>query len=326
MAFPLSAAAVLVVCVAILRSAAYRAHPDVMAWAVTIDLTVTIPLLYAMLGRRATLFRTATLFAICCTIAAFVLPKNAQQTLGDLRRVAGPLAEIVVVGGILYRLARMRHAEDEDGDAHAKIAAAARAMFGEGRVSEVVASELTMLYYALFCWTKKRDREDGSAFTLHERSGWGTVLACILVMIAAEGVGMHLLIALKYPAAAWAWTALDVWAALWLLGDYHALRLRPSRVTAETFELRYGMRWTASIPLDNVSSVRPIEPESGWKDRGILKVAMLDAPRWLVELREPARVEGLAGMSRTVRAIAVLPDDDRAIEDLAARIAGRATT
>jgi hypothetical protein len=44
--------------------------------------------------------------------------------------------------------------------------------------------------------------------------------------------------------------------------------------------------------------------------KDVLKVAILDDPRWLITLREPVVVHGLAGLRKTVRAIALLPDQD----------------
>jgi hypothetical protein len=44
--FAISALAVLTACVAILRSAAFVRNPDVAAWGVTFDLTISLPLLY----------------------------------------------------------------------------------------------------------------------------------------------------------------------------------------------------------------------------------------------------------------------------------------
>jgi len=45
----------------------------------------------------------------------------------------------------------------------------------------------------------------------------------------------------------------------------------------------------------------------------VLKVAMLEAPRYLIRLREPVVAHGLAGFRRTIDAIAIAPDDDDAL-------------
>jgi hypothetical protein len=316
--FLASASLVAAICLALVRSRVFAANPDVIGWAVTFDLTLTIPLLYWLfVGRNssAAALRTATVFGLCCSIAFLIVPRGSQQVLRELRSVAVPVAEVVLIAALVLRVARMRR--EARGDS---ILAATESILGVNRLSAIVASEVTMLRYALFGWSKPSEREAG-AFTVHERSGWGSVLACILVLIVAESFGMHLLIALRYPTLAWIWTAFDAWAILWLLGDYNALRLRPSSIGDGRFHLRYGMRWTAAIDLANIASISRVSSEAEGKSRDVLKVAMLDAPRWLLRLREPVVVRGMAGITKRVTAIAILPDDEAPIEALMASMA-----
>jgi hypothetical protein len=135
------------------------------------------------------------------------------------------------------------------------------------------------------------------------------------VLLAAEGIGMHLLLAQWSAKAAWAWTALDLWAVIWLLGDYHALRLKRSFIDDEVFHLQFGVRWSLTIPLDNIASIEELHGE--WKKRkDVLKIAILDEPRWLLTLREPMTARGLAGIRKTVTALALRPDDDDALRSL----------
>jgi hypothetical protein len=182
-------------------------------------------------------------------------------------------------------------------------------------VADVIASEITLLYYAFFCWRKKPE-ENASAITFHERNGWSTILVCIFVLIAAEGLAMHLFLARWSAYAAWGWTILDLWAVMWLLGDYHALRLRRTSLDDDMLRLRYGMRWSADIERANIASIEAIREEGQWKQqRGILKIAILDEPRWLITLREPVVVRGLAGLRKEIRAIALLPDDDAILRE-----------
>jgi hypothetical protein len=147
---------------------------------------------------------------------------------------------------------------------------------------------------------------------VHKLNDWATVVACFIVAIVAESIGVHLLVQHWSPTVAWIITALDLYGILWLLGDYHALRLLPTTIEDGVLHLRYGLRWTADIPVANIAAVKPAPVD--WKRKGVMKVAMLDEPRLLIELREPVTVYGLAGLKRTVNAIAILPDDPEGFE------------
>jgi len=156
--------------------------------------------------------------------------------------------------------------------------------------------------------------EDAVAITLHERSGWGTVVACFVVLIVFETAGVHLLIQHWSRIAAWTFTALDAYAVWWIIGDYLALRLRPTLVRPDAIELRYGFRLTATIPRTNIAAVEPISDEAQWKRKGTVKLALLEQPKYLIRLREPVVAKLIAGIRRSVDAIAILPDDSAAFE------------
>jgi len=287
--FALAALVVLSACVLILRSRAFAADPDVRAWGVTFDLTITIPLLYwffVVRPRRASPLTLASVFIVCTMAAALLVPRSQQFFLHDLKYLVAAL-EVVLIATAMRR----------------------------PRLAALITSEATILYYALFTWRKAPEHVDGRAVTFHERSGWGSVVACVIVLIASEGIAAHLFLATWSVKAAWAWTFLDVWGALWLAGDYQALRLRRSFVDSEALHLRIGMRWTATIALSNIASIEAVRSESEWKRRDVLRVAMLDEPRWLVTLHEPVVAQGLAGIKKTIRAVALLPDDDRFVSD-----------
>ena len=277
---------------------------DVLAWGLTFDLTISIPLLYwffVVRTRKARAVTLAPVFAGGSMVAAAILPASQQQFLRQLV----PVAELFFLGALVRRIALARPTRSTSSDPSERIAAAARAITGEERVAAVIASEVTIFYYAFFGWRLKPVTR---GITFHERNSWGTLLAGIYVLIAAEGIGMHFLLRMWHPYAAWAWTFLDLWAAIWLLGDYHGLRLRHTVLDDEALHLRYGLRWSATIPRDLIESIEEVREESQWKRKDVLKVAMLDDPRWLITLREPVVIHGLAGLRKRVTAIAMLPD------------------
>jgi hypothetical protein len=274
---------------------------------VTFDLTISIPLLYWLFVVRdgkAPAITLAPLFVLCTFVATAMVPRPQQQFLTDLRRVAVPLAALATVTVMVHRLRASRGRN------------AIRTLLGDSRVAAVVESEIAIVSYAVGGWRMKPEPVEGRAITFHERSGWAGVLACIFVLIAAEGVAMHLFLSRFSPFAAWGWTILDLWAVMWLLGDYHALRLRRSVLTSSELLIRLGMRWAVDIPLRSIASIDEIRHEREWKRRDVMRLSILDEPRWLITLSEPVVARGLAGFRREIRALAILPDDDEVISAL----------
>jgi hypothetical protein len=288
--FLLSALMVLGASVAILRSRAFAANADVAAWGITFDLTISIPLLYwffIVRTGRAPLVTVVPLFVIGTLAASWLLPGAQQQFAKQLGTFVVPLAEVLLVVALVRGGAFRR----------------------DSLFMQVLASEAAILSYAFSGWTKKPEPRE-HAVTFHERNGWGTIVACICVLIAAEGIAIHLFLARTSTLMAWGWSALDFWAVLWLLGDYHALRLRRSWIDGDALHIRYGMRWSVTIPRELIASVEEIRHEHQWKRKDVLRIAILEEPRWLITLREPLVARGLAGMRKEIRALALLPDQD----------------
>ena len=315
--FGASAVLVVGICIAVLRSRAFAANPDLAAWGITFDLTISLPLLYwffVVRGGKARPLTIVPVFLLGTMLATALIPHAQQAFLRQLGRVVVPVAELLLVTALVGRIIAARREPNPSSDPYDRIAKAANTLAGEGVMANVITSEAAMFYYAFFGWRRQPPMRE-RAVTFHERNGWSTILACILVIIAAEGLAMHLLLAQWKSVAAWCWTALDLWALIWLLGDYQALRLRRTWIDDEALHIQYGLRWTITVPREQIASVEEIRNES-WKRKEILRIAILDAPRWKVTLREPLVARGLLGLRKRIVAIALLPDDDSWIANL----------
>jgi hypothetical protein len=316
--FGMSAVAIVGMCFAVLRSRGFAANPDVAAWGVTFDLTISIPLLYWFFVVRTGKARALTIapvFLLGMMLATRLVPGNQQQFVRQLGLVVVPLAELLLIGALVSRVLAARKQRSTSSDPYERIATVAKALAGEGIVADVITSEIATMYYAFFGWKQQPEPREHPV-TFHQRNGWGTILICIFVIIAAEGLAMHLFLAQWSTLAAWGWTALDLWAVLWLTGDYHGLRLRRSWIDDDALHIRYGLRWTLTIPREWIASVGEIRNESEWKRKDVLKIAILDEPRWLITLREPMVARGMAGIRKEIRALAILPDQDEWIAHL----------
>lgn len=317
--FSTLALAIITACVVLRYSRPFHLNPDVAAWGITFDLTITLPVLYWFFLVRPGRVRPLTIapvFLLGTIAATALLPDQHQAFAAQLMTVVVPFAEVLLAAALIRRVIALSRLRPASADSYDKIADAARTLVGDGRVADVVTSEIAMVYYAVFGW-KQQPVARERPITFHQRSGWGTVIACIFVLIAAEGLAMHLFLARWSSIAAWAWTALDLWAVIWFLGDYQALRLRRTWLDDDALHLHFGLRWNVTIPRERIASVRPVQQERDWKHRDVLKVAMLEEPRWLITFDEPLLARGLAGMRKTIIALAVAPDDDEWLHALA---------
>lgn len=296
---------------AVIRTQTFAAHPDVLAWAFTFDLTISLPLLwwfFAVRTGRAGAVTLIPLFLLGFAAATRIIP-TAQHTFVDqLRYIAAPL-DLVAIALVVRRVARIRRVEG-GGDPIARIERACAEIFGNGYAGRAVAFEISIIYYAFYGWRRRAP----AGFTVHQRNSWATLVGVVVFLIGVESVGAHLVVQMWSVKAAWIVTTLDIYGLLWFLGDYQALRLRPTRIESDTLILSYGLRWRAHIPLSAIAAIAPVRSEADWKRKRVLKMAMLDEPRLIIRFATPQMVHGLAGITRTFDAIAILADDDAGFE------------
>jgi hypothetical protein len=244
------------------------------------------------------------LFVIGVGVATRIIPSAQHSFVDQLRYIAAPL-DLVTIALVIRRVSRIRRIEG-GGDPIARIERACAELFGNGYAARAVAFEISIVYYAFSGWRKRAP--DG--FTVHKRSGWSTVIGVFIFLIAVESIGAHLVVQMWSVKVAWVVTTLDLYGILWLLGDFHALRLRPTRIEDGMLVINYGLRWRAEIPLNAIVAIEPVRSEADWKRKGVLKMAMLDEPRLLIRFAAPRTMQGLAGITRTFDAVAILADDD----------------
>lgn len=130
---------------------------------------------------------------------------------------------------------------------------------------------------------------------------------------------MHLLIALWSPVAAWLLTALSLYTVLWLIGDYRAVRLRPTLLHDGALEVRVGMRWNRRLPPAGVHAVRPApaSPLPG-STPGYLNASVVGSPNLLLELTGPLEARGPYGWRKEVTLLGLTVDDADAFLQVAA--------
>jgi len=134
-------------------------------------------------------------------------------------------------------------------------------------------------------------------------------------------LAVHVVVQHFSVVTAWIITLSEAYGVLWLLGDYNALRSRPTLVVGGALQIRHGLRWNLIVELTNIAAVEhldPLRPETGRRRRS-LRLAILQPPTRRIILRQPQTAHALYGIHRTVESIDLAPDDlerfDRLVKD-----------
>ena len=307
----------------------FTPHPLLITTAATFDLTVTFSLLaWWMLARDFGWSARAlvALFLGSLMLAGIVLPADQEGPLRAMHLAVAPL-ELVLMAWLVRRVARARRkvrARPAGGghfDVQEAILLATADVVGPGRFAEILADELSVLYYALAARPETggttpveaprvADAPRTTTFTYHRRTAYGAVVFALILATFGEIPAMHFLLRLWSDRAAWILTALGLYAILWLIGDWRACRLRPIRVEHGTLRIRFGMRWRLDVPLNGIAGVRaPTAAEKATKGAVDLRLALPGGSWTMLELDRPVVAVGMYGRRRTVRTLGLGLDE-----------------
>lgn len=301
-------------------------NPEWVAAGMTLDLVVLVPGLYWLTCVRRRGWpgiSVVPVVVVSVLLASWIVPASHRGALTIVEYAIVPL-ELGLVGFVawkvrraylLYRSSRDRNARFDAVDA---IRAAVAGVVPYPAAARAASYELSILYLALFGWRAKPDRDDSRQFTCYRDSSYGILLGALMMVLILELVGVHVALLLWVgPTIAWIVTALTLYTALWMIGDFQALRLRPIVIEAERLRLRVGLRWEADVPL---SAIRSVEAPDAAAGPG-LKMAILGEPGVSLGLTREIPVSGIYGMRRSAsRVLLAVDSPERFREALAARL------
>lgn len=296
-----------------------------VAVVLTLDLVVFVPLAYHLLlvrGRGWPAVTTGAIFFWSLFAAHFVIPSAHQAFLHLLTYAAVPL-EVLLTSYVLFKATRkvqrvgIRRSDPEGTDLLEHLRRTMRQALDVRILADAVAYEMAVFYYALFSWRRSEAvaRSKAQTYTYHETSGYGTMLAGIMMAVTVELVAGHLLLHLWNPTVAWIHTALGLYGTLWLIGDYRAMRFRPIYLRDDALQVRCGLRWSMRIPLPDIAGVDQARRHHS-NEEGYLNASPSLSPQFVIRLKCPIVAEGPYGTQKNVQVLAISVDEPEQFQNV----------
>lgn len=273
--------------------APFAPHPAWVETAVALDLTVVLTfLVWWILARELgwSGWALAPVFLATLALAARVMPDGRNATLRALQIGAAPMELAVMVW-------------------------AARRARTPGRLHDALAYEAEVLRTALS--SRRTPAAVEGALSYHRKSAYGAIVGALLLVTAAEVTAVHLVVSRWSVKAAWLLTALGVYGALWILGDWKACRSRPVEVRDGVLQVRFGLRWKLDVPLDGIMGLRvPSGRSPGAEPPVDLRLALPGARIVVLQLDRPVTAVGIYGLRREVRTLGLGLDEPGRLAEL----------
>lgn len=289
--------------------------PGAVASGLTVDLVILIPALYYVIfirGRDWAAVTLAPVFLLSYVAASLLIPAEHHALLSAIG-YGIPAIELALVGYVSYKAWHVvranREARTAEGDFYDRLRETLRGAFDVPAVVGAIAYEVSLFHYA---FSFRRTETPAHGFTYHRQSGYGAVFAALLMIAAVELIAVHILLLMWSGTAALIHAALSLYGAVWLVGDYRAMRCRPHELRASGVRVRYGLRWDLKATWSQVACVRRTRQPAPGDD--YLSTVSVSSPRYVIELRESVEATGPYGITRDVQRIGIIVDDREAFE------------
>lgn len=248
-----------------------------LGYAILVDFTITIPLVYFLLIRKTKIinFSAITLSVIGLFLADWLLPEYFAPVTGSLKQFVFPVLETTILAIVLYKIYRFKKTLSNTSNGYVDAIQLLRTNFKEVIANKVVAdvfvTELSVLYYTFLSWIPKKPEK---AFTIHKNSGNTSLFAALIVVIAAETVGFHFLLEKWSTTVAWIFTISSIYVGLQLFAHVKALIQRPVSIEGDMLIIRYGIFMETSIPFHKIKAIEK-NTSTPVKEKGTEKIGLL---------------------------------------------------
>jgi len=298
----------------LIQSDYFLANADSLALGITLDMTLTLPVIYYFIARKSTLPKEGVIPVIVLSylIAGSILPAEHHGWLALVEVIIIPLelTLLFLVGRKIHKTVTLLRSSGRNETVgfieHARDMVAGE--FSRGRIAAILATEISLFYYAIAGWRKDAELGRGvKGYTSYQKSGYKAVMGIVIVMVIVESVAAHLFLAQWSSVLPWLVHFLGAYGLLFVIADYNALCLRPTYIRNKYLYLRLGLRWSATIPLDEIESIeqtrKPLEKNSAHMD-----MTLLGTPNIVLTLRSPVIAYGFYGITKTPSKIQIQID------------------
>ena len=300
--------------IGIAKSSAFNQSSTTLSTAITVDLLLTIPLVYFLLIRKTNIPKTSVVPLVILGIVtcSLILPVENQYYLNLFKTWVLPVMELMLLSYVIYKIRKAinRYYLNKKGtfDFYSTLKETCYEILPKAVVIPFV-TEIAVFYYGFFRWKKRTLKEN--EFSYHKTSGTISLLLAIILVVMIETVTLHVLVSKWSETAAWILTILSIYSGIQLFGFLKSMYYRPIVIEPDTLYLRYGIMNEAIIDLTSITSVEISSKnlESNHETRKLSFLGDLESHNVVIKLKEEHTLVGLYGIRHRFKNLVLHVDD-----------------
>ncbi|WP_299243605.1 hypothetical protein [uncultured Aquimarina sp.] len=300
--------------IAIAKSKLFELNPELLSIGITADLLFTVPFIYFLLIRKKNIpkITVISLFVLGIVITTFIIPKENQVFLDQIKTWFLPFLEIGVFTFILFKVRKVQKSynanKKEGSDFFSTLKITCKEILPE-KIAMLLTMEVAVFYYGFISW--KKIKLHSNEFSYHKNSGTISVLIALIAIIAIETYVLHILLSKWSIEAAWIVSGLSIYSGVQIFGFSKSMFKRPFSIEKNTIHLRYGILSEATIDINNIKSIeissKPIEFSE--TTRKLSPLGELESHNMIINLKKENTIIGLYGIKRKFKTLAFYIDE-----------------
>jgi hypothetical protein len=295
------------------NSSVFQVHPKELSIGITFDLVFVIPFIYFLLIRKKEIPKITTVpfFIAGIVIASFIIPKDFQFHLTQVKNWILPIVETTIFFLVIYKVRQLNKAfkkgKSQTLDFYSALKSASAQILPK-KISGAFATEIAVLYYGFFNWKKRK--LSVNEFSYHKNSGTIALLIVFMFLIMMETSVVHLLLQKWSTLAAWILSILSIYTCLQVYGIMRSMSKRPISIDNGELKLRYGLFSESTISISNIEGIE-LSTKSVESDETTKKLSPLrdfESHNVVIRLKEEEVLFGLYGLTSNYKNLALYVD------------------
>lgn len=287
--------------------------------AISIDLLLTVPLIYFLLIRKTEIPKTTVVPVMVAGLAigSYFLPQDGQTYLTFFKNWILPFIEFFVIGFIIFKVRSIitayKSLEGYSPDFYDTLKSACQEIFPQ-KLAPVLSTEIAVIYYGFIHWKKATLSEN--QFSYHKKTGSVTLMIAFILIIGIESYTVHILVAKWSVIFAWILTGLSIYTAIQVFGFAKSLSQRPISILDRSIQFRYGIMSEVEISIQDIDRIElskrslPEDPLT----QSLSPIGEMEDHNTVIYLSKEYELKSLYGIKKRFSTLCLHIDEPEAFE------------
>ncbi len=301
--------------IVLIKSPLFPINSDVLSLGITMDLLLSIPIIYFLIIRKTNISKTTIVPVMVAglVIGTYFLPQSNQNYLDLFKTWAYPVIELLILAYLIVKVRSVLQKHKDFKKFSPDFFTTLKDICYEILPKKLVlpfATEVAVLYYGFINWKSRTINKN--EFTYHKKSGTLALLGAVISIIAIETFVLHILLSRWIEIVAWIISGLSIYTAIQVFGFAKSLTKRPIIILPDKLILRYGILNETEIRFDDIDSIelsrKPIIQDETSKK--LSPLGELESHNVIIRLNEENTLTGLYGIKKKFKVLALHVDKE----------------